>query len=66
MAKGAKPEQHHASDEEMPSIEENLYKILGVASDASPDAIKSAYKKSALRNHPGRQFPQTRPEREMN
>ncbi|KAJ5991043.1 hypothetical protein N7499_011587 [Penicillium canescens] len=52
MAKGAKPEQHHASDEEMPSIEENLYKILGVASDATPEAIKSAYKKGALRNHP--------------
>ncbi|KAJ5317094.1 hypothetical protein N7508_001602 [Penicillium antarcticum] len=52
MAKGAKPEQNHASEEEMPSVEENLYKILGVASDATPEAIKSAYKKSALRNHP--------------
>jgi DnaJ family protein C protein 9 len=66
MAKGAKPEQNHASNEEMPSVEENLYKILGVASDATPEAIKSAYKKSALRNHPGRRFPHTRPEREMN
>ncbi|KAJ5129385.1 Heat shock protein DnaJ N-terminal [Penicillium bovifimosum] len=51
MAKNAKPE-NHASDEEMPSVEENLYKILGVASDATPEAIKTAYKKSALRNHP--------------
>ncbi|CAI7605041.1 unnamed protein product [Penicillium viridicatum] len=51
MAKNAKPE-NHASDEEMPSVEEDLYKILGVASDATPEAIKTAYKKSALRNHP--------------
>jgi DnaJ family protein C protein 9 len=54
MAKGAKPEQRHASDGEMPSIEENLYKILDVTSDATLEAIKSAYKKSALRNHPGK------------
>lgn len=39
----------------MPSVEEDLYKILGVASDATPEAIKTAYKKSALRNHPGMQ-----------
>lgn len=54
MAKNAKPE-NHASDEEMPSVEEDLYKILDVASDATPEAIKTAYKKSALRNHPGMQ-----------
>ena len=39
--------------EEPPSVEEDLYKILGVESTATPEAIKSAYKKSALRNHPG-------------
>ncbi|KAJ5467041.1 hypothetical protein N7475_004793 [Penicillium sp. IBT 31633x] len=54
MAKNAKRE-NHASDEEMPSVEEDLYKVLGVASDATPEAIKTAYKKSALRNHPGMQ-----------
>jgi DnaJ family protein C protein 9 len=54
MAKNAKRE-NHVSDEEMPSVEEDLYKILGVASDATPEAIKTAYKKSALRNHPGMQ-----------
>ncbi|KAJ5645252.1 hypothetical protein N7507_011263 [Penicillium longicatenatum] len=38
--------------EEPPSVEEDLYKILGVESNATPEAIKSAYKKSALRHHP--------------
>ncbi|KAJ5647016.1 hypothetical protein N7490_003388 [Penicillium lividum] len=38
--------------EEPPSVEEDLYKILGVESTATPEAIKSAYKKSALRHHP--------------
>jgi DnaJ family protein C protein 9 len=40
----------------MPSAEEDLYKILGIASDATTEAIKTAYKKSALRNHPGTHF----------
>ena len=40
-------------DTELPSVEEDLYKLLGIESDATPEAIKSAYKKSALRNHPG-------------
>ncbi|KAG0158014.1 hypothetical protein PDIDSM_5527 [Penicillium digitatum] len=51
MVKNAKRESH-ASDEEMPSIEEDLYKVLGVASDATPEAIKNRIQKSALRNHP--------------
>lgn len=38
---------------EMPSVEEDLYKLLDIESDATPEAIKTAYKKSALRNHPG-------------
>lgn len=42
-------------DAEMPSVEEDLYKLLGIESDATPEAIKTAYKKSALRNHPGMQ-----------
>lgn len=40
--------------EEPPSVEEDLYQILGVESTATPEAIKSAYKKSALRHHPGK------------
>lgn len=50
MAKGAKPED---ISEKPPSVEEDLYKILGVESSATPEAIKSAYKKNALKNHPG-------------
>jgi len=50
MAKGAKTND---VPEQPPSVEEDLYQILGVQSDATPDAIKTAYKKSALKNHPG-------------
>lgn len=37
-----------------PPLETDLYDILGVNQDASPETIKSAYKKAALKNHPGR------------
>lgn len=50
MAKGAK---HEDVPEKPPSVEEDLYKILGVESSATPEAIKTAYKKNALKHHPG-------------
>lgn len=38
-------------DSEPPAIEP--YEVLGLERDATPDQIKSAYRKAALKNHPG-------------
>ena len=40
--------------DEPPSI--NPYEVLGVEKDAKADEIKSAYRKQALKHHPGEFF----------
>ena len=34
------------------AVETRLYDVLGVATDASPEEIKKAYKKQSLASHP--------------
>jgi DnaJ family protein C protein 9 len=45
------PHAETLSDEELPVIEP--YKVLGIAKDATEDEVKSAYRKAALKHHPG-------------
>ncbi|KAJ6126911.1 J domain-containing protein [Penicillium sp. IBT 18751x] len=59
MARGSKTDD---IPEHPPSVEEDLYKILGVKSDATPEAVKSAYKKCALKNHPDKVSEEAREE----
>jgi hypothetical protein len=42
-------------DEEPPAIEP--YTILGIEKTATADEVKSAYRKTALKHHPGMHFP---------
>jgi DnaJ family protein C protein 9 len=41
-------------DEEPPTIEP--YKILGIEKSATADQVKAAYRKAALKHHPGMRF----------
>jgi DnaJ family protein C protein 9 len=39
--------------DETPTTEQDLYELLCVKKDASPEEIKSAYRRQALKHHPG-------------
>jgi DnaJ homolog subfamily C member 9 len=45
------PSSEDLFDEEPPSI--NPYEVLGIEKLATADEIKSAYRRAALKNHPG-------------
>jgi curved DNA-binding protein CbpA len=45
------PREENLLDEDPPSI--NPYQVLGLEKTASADDVKSAYRKAALKHHPG-------------
>jgi DnaJ family protein C protein 9 len=47
----APPQDEDLIDDEPPAIEP--YTVLGIAKTATADEIKSAYRKAALKHHPG-------------
>jgi DnaJ family protein C protein 9 len=47
------PRPEDLADEDAP-IHINPYEVLDIEKDATADQVKSAYRKSALREHPGK------------
>jgi DnaJ-class molecular chaperone len=45
------PREENLLDEDLPSI--NPYQVLGLEKTASGAEVKSAYRKAALKHHPG-------------
>lgn len=46
------PKEEDLVDNEPPSV--NPYEVLGLEKTASQDEVKSAYRKAALKHHPGK------------
>jgi len=51
------PHEEDLVDEDPPSI--NPYEVLGLEKTASADEVKSAYRKAALKHHPGMKVTQS-------
>jgi hypothetical protein len=49
------PRTETLSDEEPPAIEP--YTVLGISKNATAEEVKTAYRKAALKNHPGNFLP---------
>jgi DnaJ family protein C protein 9 len=42
--------------DELPEVEQDLYELLNVKKDATEEEIRSAYRRQALKHHPGKFF----------
>ncbi len=51
------PREEDLMDDYPPSI--NPYEVLGLEKTASAEEVKSAYRKAALKHHPGTSYPTT-------
>lgn len=65
MAKRKKDENMDDLPDDMPTSIDP-YKVLGINSNANEDEVKKAYRKAALKHHPGRSDQSISPTAESN
>ena len=64
MARKARSTKEETLEDPPTSIEP--YKVLGIDKSATPDQVKSAYRKAALKHHPDKASPELREEANKN